>query len=186
MIAAYRLASLENCIWVGTRLRPRCRRRPLKLAPLTKRDRTGFFDHRSSREASRTPHAGRSRGNRRFEPSASHSGDARGPDCAADGRYFTLRPRALGLGLSYLNALPYWAYAQRALENLRNEIGESCAMAVLDEDEIVYALRLPARRILSANLGVGSRLPAHGFTGASAACRTPCREQDCLSRERNV
>jgi IclR family transcriptional regulator, pca regulon regulatory protein len=56
--------------------------------------------------------------------------------CAIDGRYFSLRPRALGLGLSYLNALPYWAYAQRALEDLRNEIGESCAMAVLDEDEI--------------------------------------------------
>ena len=34
-------------------------------------------------------------------------------------------------------------------------------MAVLDETEIVYALRLPARRILSANLGIGSRLPAH-------------------------
>jgi IclR family pca regulon transcriptional regulator len=81
--------------------------------------------------------------------------------CASDGRYFSLRPRALGLGMSYLNALPYWAHAQRALENLRNELGESCAMAVLDEHEIVYALRLPARRILSANLGVGSRLPAH-------------------------
>jgi IclR family pca regulon transcriptional regulator len=81
--------------------------------------------------------------------------------CAADGRYFSLRPRALGLGLSYLNALPYWGYAQRALEDLRNEIGESCALAVLDEQEIVYALRLPARRILSSNLGIGSRLPAH-------------------------
>lgn len=81
--------------------------------------------------------------------------------CEADGRYFTLRPRALGLGLSYLNALPYWGYAQRALEDLRNEIGESCALAVLDETDIVYALRLPARRILSANLGIGSRLPAH-------------------------
>nr|WP_244549001.1 IclR family transcriptional regulator C-terminal domain-containing protein [Bradyrhizobium canariense] len=32
---------------------------------------------------------------------------------------------------------------------------------MLDETEIVYALRLPARRILSANLGIGSRLPAH-------------------------
>src|ERR1700752_5250796 len=53
--------------------------------------------------------------------------------CEADGRYFSLRPRALGLGLSYLNALPYWAYAQRALEDLRNEIGESCALAVLDD-----------------------------------------------------
>ena len=81
--------------------------------------------------------------------------------CEVDGRYFSLRPRALGLGLSYLNALPYWGYAQRALEDLRNEIGESCALAVLDETEIVYALRLPARRILSANLGIGSRLPAH-------------------------
>jgi IclR family transcriptional regulator, pca regulon regulatory protein len=81
--------------------------------------------------------------------------------CEADGRYFRLRPRALGLGLSYLNALPFWGYAQRALEDLRNEIGESCALAVLDETDIVYALRLPARRILSANLGIGSRLPAH-------------------------
>lgn len=81
--------------------------------------------------------------------------------CEADGRYFTLRPRALGLGLAYLNALPYWGYAQRALEDLRNEINESCALAVLDEGEIVYALRLPARRILSSNLGIGSRLPAH-------------------------
>jgi IclR family pca regulon transcriptional regulator len=81
--------------------------------------------------------------------------------CEAAGRYFSLRPRALGLGLSYLNALPYWPYAQRAMEDLRNELGESCALAVLDEVEIVYALRLPARRILSATLGVGSRLPAH-------------------------
>lgn len=84
--------------------------------------------------------------------------------CEADGRYFSLRPRALGLGLSYLNALPYWGYAQRALEDLRNEIGESCALAVLDETDIVYAMRLPARRILSANLGVGSRLPAHAVS----------------------
>ncbi len=81
--------------------------------------------------------------------------------CEADGRYFSLRPRSLGLGLSYLNALPYWGYAQRALEDLRNEIGESCALAVLDQNEIVYVLRMPARRILSANLGIGSRLPAH-------------------------
>lgn len=81
--------------------------------------------------------------------------------CEADGRYFSLRPRALGLGLSYLNALPYWGYAQRALEDLRNELNESCALAVLDETDIVYALRLPAQRILSANLGIGSRLPAH-------------------------
>jgi IclR family pca regulon transcriptional regulator len=99
--------------------------------------------------------------------------------CEADGRYFRLRPRALGLGLSYLNALPYWGYAQRALEDLRNEIGESCALAVLDETDIVYALRLPARRILSANLGIGSRLPAHVVSlGRILLANLPAEERD--------
>lgn len=81
--------------------------------------------------------------------------------CQADGRYFRLRPRALGIGLSYLTALPFWGRAQRIVEDLRNEVGESCAFAVLDGGEIVYLLRQPARRILAANLGIGSRLPAH-------------------------
>lgn len=81
--------------------------------------------------------------------------------CAVDGRYFRLRPRALGLGLSYLRALPFWDVAHGVLEDLRNEVGESCALAVLDEAEIVYVIRQPARRILASQLGVGSRLPAH-------------------------
>ncbi len=58
--------------------------------------------------------------------------------CEADGRYFRLRPRSLGLGLSYLTALPFWGPAQQTLEELRNEIGESCALAVLDGTDIVY------------------------------------------------
>src|SRR5674476_377614 len=33
--------------------------------------------------------------------------------CEADGRYFSLRPRALGLGLSYLNALRIAPVRQR-------------------------------------------------------------------------
>lgn len=81
--------------------------------------------------------------------------------CESEGRYFRLRPRALGLGLSYLTALPFWGPAHQVLEQLRNQTGESCALAVLDGSEIVYVLRLPARRILAANLGIGSRLPAH-------------------------
>jgi IclR family transcriptional regulator, pca regulon regulatory protein len=81
--------------------------------------------------------------------------------CASDGRYFQLRPRSLGLGMSYLNALPFWAHSHRIVESLRDETSESCALAVLDEDDIVYIQRWPSRRILSANLGVGSRLPAY-------------------------
>jgi IclR family pca regulon transcriptional regulator len=81
--------------------------------------------------------------------------------CETDGRYFALRPRALGLGLSYLASLPYWAASHGIVERLRDETRESCAMAVLDETEIVYIQRWPARRILAANLAIGSRLPAH-------------------------
>lgn len=82
-------------------------------------------------------------------------------ECDADGRHFRLRPRALGLGLAYLTALPFWGRSQHLLEDLRDEVGESCALAVLDGTDIVYVLRQPARRILSTNLGIGSRLPAH-------------------------
>ena len=64
--------------------------------------------------------------------------------CASDGRYFQLRPRALGLGLSYLSSLPFWANSHRTVESLRDETSESCALAVLDEtgklleDAVVY------------------------------------------------
>jgi IclR family pca regulon transcriptional regulator len=104
--------------------------------------------------------------------------------CEADGRYFRLRPRSLGLGLSYLTALPFWGPAQQTLEELRNEIGESCALAVLDGTDIVYVLRLPARRILTTNLGIGSRLPAHVVSlGRVLLAGLPSEERDLqLSR----
>lgn len=81
-----------------------------------------------------------------------------------DGRFFSLTPRVLGLGLCYLNSLPFWRYAQSALEELRSQVQESCSMAVLDGEDIVYVLRVPSRRILATNLSVGSRLPAHAVS----------------------
>jgi IclR family pca regulon transcriptional regulator len=81
----------------------------------------------------------------------------------AEGQFW-LTPRVLRLGLSYLYTLPFWKQAQRALEELRQEVGESCSMAVLDGEDIVYVLRIPSRRILAMNLSVGSRLPAHAIS----------------------
>lgn len=78
-----------------------------------------------------------------------------------DGKLYALTPRVLSLGLSYLHSLPFWRYAQPSLEKLRSQVQESCAMAVLHEEDIVYVLRIPARRILAMNLSIGSRLPAH-------------------------
>ena len=99
--------------------------------------------------------------------------------CATDGRYFHLRPRALGLGLSYLNSLPFWPNSHGTLESLRDETSESCALAVLDETDIVYVQRWPSRRILAASLGVGSRLPAHVVSlGRVLLAAAPAAELD--------
>jgi IclR family pca regulon transcriptional regulator len=47
------------------------------------------------------------------------------------------------------------------MEGLTAAVGESCSVSVLDGEDIVYVLRVPMEKIMSINLGVGSRLPAH-------------------------
>jgi len=81
-----------------------------------------------------------------------------------DGKHYWLTPRVLRLGLSYLSTLPYWRPAQQALEKLCTRIGQSCALSVLDEEDIVYVHRQHAKRILSMSPSLGSRLPAHAVS----------------------
>lgn len=80
---------------------------------------------------------------------------------ASDERLFRLTPRVLELGFAYLSSLPLWQRAQPEMETLVQTVQESCSAAVLDGHEIVYVLRVPVRRIMSIDLGVGSRLPAY-------------------------
>jgi IclR family transcriptional regulator, pca regulon regulatory protein len=76
------------------------------------------------------------------------------------GRQFFLTPRVLELGYRYLSSLDLTELAQRAMEQLAQQVDESCSMAVLDGGEIVYVQRVPVRRVMSIALGVGARLPA--------------------------
>ena len=76
-----------------------------------------------------------------------------------DGRQFRLTAKVLELGYAYLSGLPLWQLAQGPMEALVHDIQESCSAAVLEGDDIVYVLRVPAGKIMSINLGVGSRLP---------------------------
>lgn len=80
---------------------------------------------------------------------------------ATEGRLFRLTPKVLELGFAYLSSLPVWTQAQPVMEDLVESLRQSCSAAVLDGDEIVYILRVPAHKIMSINLGVGSRLPAY-------------------------
>ena len=75
------------------------------------------------------------------------------------GRY-ELTPAVLTLGQAYLGSATIARLATPVLERLSDRLQESCSAAVLDGDEIVYVARAAARRILSINLSVGSRLPA--------------------------
>lgn len=78
----------------------------------------------------------------------------------SDGKRFTLTARILDLGFAYLSSMPIWNLAEPSMEALVETVRESCSAAVLDGTDIVYVLRVPTHKIMSINLGVGSRLPA--------------------------
>ena len=78
-----------------------------------------------------------------------------------NGRQFSLAPRILDLGFAYLSSLPLWDLAEPVMERLVEEVKESCSASVLDGADVVYVLRIPTHKIMSINLGVGSRLPAY-------------------------
>jgi IclR family pca regulon transcriptional regulator len=77
-----------------------------------------------------------------------------------DNRHFYLRPRVLTLGHSYISSMPLAAAAQPILDHVSHVLRESCSIATLDGSEIVYIARANVTRIMSIDLGVGSRLPA--------------------------
>ena len=66
---------------------------------------------------------------------------------AAD-KSFRLTPKVLGLGLTYLTSLPFWSHAQRVLETLCLDLRESCAMSVMQGNEVVYVLRIPSVKVI--------------------------------------
>ncbi len=78
-----------------------------------------------------------------------------------DDKKFALTPRILDLGFAYLSSQPFWHVAEPEIEALVAHVKESSSVAVLDGAEIIYVMRVPTHKIMSINLGVGSRLPAH-------------------------
>jgi len=78
-----------------------------------------------------------------------------------DEKDYWLTPKVLRLGMTYLFSLPFWRQSQWILEELGTKIKQSCAIAVLDGNEIVYIQRFHTKRILSMNPSIGSRLPAY-------------------------
>lgn len=77
------------------------------------------------------------------------------------GRSFSLTPKVLDLGYSFLSSLHVVELAQEPMERLVEAVRESSSMSVLDGPEIVYVARVPTTRIMTISLALGSRLPAY-------------------------
>ncbi|MEO5699990.1 MAG: IclR family transcriptional regulator C-terminal domain-containing protein [Casimicrobiaceae bacterium] len=80
---------------------------------------------------------------------------------AGNGGVFQLRPKLMSLGYAFLSSTPLTASAQPYLDRVSDAVAESCSLATLDRDDILYVARSVASRIISVSLNVGSRLPAH-------------------------
>ena len=79
-----------------------------------------------------------------------------------EGGTFVLRPQIVSLGHAYLSSAPLVMAAQPILDQVSATTHESCSLAIMDGDEILYVARSSSsKRIMSIDLGVGSRLAAH-------------------------
>lgn len=77
-------------------------------------------------------------------------------------RTFDLEPKVLELGHAYLSSTPLAPAAQLILDRLCEAVRESCSVSILDGSDILYVARSSTTvRLLSVDLGVGSRLPAY-------------------------
>jgi IclR family pca regulon transcriptional regulator len=81
---------------------------------------------------------------------------------SADGNNYALKPRVLTLGYSYLSSTPLPEFGLPILNRISKQLNESCALAVLDENEVLYVARYATSRTMSAALNTGgNRLPAY-------------------------
>jgi IclR family transcriptional regulator, pca regulon regulatory protein len=76
------------------------------------------------------------------------------------GHQFALTPRIMQLGFAYISSQSWIDRAVPLMKILSERFHESCSAAILEGAEIIYVARIPARRIMSATLSIGSRLPA--------------------------
>ncbi len=77
------------------------------------------------------------------------------------GRYFRLSPRVLTLAQAYLSSSLLPRVAQPFLERVSASLDESCLVAILNADEVIYVARSARKRMTSMVRDIGAHLPAY-------------------------
>jgi len=76
------------------------------------------------------------------------------------GSHYTLTPKTLELGTSYVSSQGMWDVVQPHLVALVEKTGESSSMSELDGSDIVYTARVPVAKIIGISVHIGTRFPA--------------------------
>jgi IclR family pca regulon transcriptional regulator len=104
-----------------------------------------------------------------------------------DGREYTLTPRVLRLGYTYLSSLDLREVAEPFLTELADRTKESASLTMLDGTDAVYVARVPTRRVMAVSAKVGSRVPAYATSmGRVLLCHLPAERLDAYFREANL
>lgn len=78
-----------------------------------------------------------------------------------DPRHHRLLPSVFDLGYTTLSRLTLDELTQPHLVDLAREVQDSASAAVLDGAHVRYIARTPVTRVMSVDIAVGTRLPAH-------------------------
>lgn len=73
---------------------------------------------------------------------------------------WSLTPRVLDLGLTYVQSLGLWDVARPHMERLVARTGESSSVGQLDGSDVVYVARVAVPKIIALQVSIGTRFPA--------------------------
>ena len=79
---------------------------------------------------------------------------------ASDGKWFRLSPKILDLGFSYLTSMQIGQVIQPVINAASRKVGETCALSVLQEDDIVSIAHSSFDRFDQVTFYPGTHLPA--------------------------
>lgn len=96
-------------------------------------------------------------------------------------RRYSLSPRLLRLGSSFLRGNPLIERATPYMLNCNRETSETINLGVLDGNEVMLVARIPGREVISPNVGLGSSFPWHtSVLGQVVAAHLPPAELQAL------
>ena len=78
-----------------------------------------------------------------------------------DGKHFSLSPKILTLGFSFLFSQPITEVARPILKKINRKLKEGCSLTIYENGEIVYLVRIEGERVMPATIGIGGRFPAY-------------------------